>query len=129
MSSRATSGRLTVAPSGAPAEAPRVERVGPSFGPAGGGTNVVIMGRGFADGASVSFGGVAATEVAVLGTRIISARTPPHAAGTVDVSVTVPGAGTGALGNAFRYEPAASASRVPPVRRRLDPRPGVVTPR
>jgi photosystem II stability/assembly factor-like uncharacterized protein len=107
--------RLVIAPSGTSGEAPRVERIGAAFGPASGGTEVVIIGTGFSEGASVAFGGAAATEVAVLADRVLSARTPPHAPGPVDVTVTVPGAGTGALGRAFRYEPVESASRVPPV--------------
>jgi hypothetical protein len=103
--------RLTVALAGAPA--PRVDRLDALRGSVGGGTFVVIDGRGFAAGASVSFGGVPATEVAVMGSTALTGRTPPHAAGLVDVSVTIPGAGTGALGNAFLYEALESADRSP----------------
>jgi hypothetical protein len=122
--------RLTVAPAGTPTDAPTVDRVGDAQGTVDGGNVVVIMGTGFTDGATVSFGGVPATDVAVLASGVITARTPPHAAGSVDVSVTVPGSGTAALGNAFHYEVVdvtARATPTPPRKRsparRVDPRP------
>jgi photosystem II stability/assembly factor-like uncharacterized protein len=121
--------RLTVAPSGVSGNAPRVERVGEAHGPVGGGTLVVIDGSGFTEGATVSFGGNPATEVAVLSTRVLVARTPPHAAGPVEVSVTVPRAGTGALANGFRYEAVESAGRLPVVHPQNPPPVRVVTPR
>jgi photosystem II stability/assembly factor-like uncharacterized protein len=106
--------RLTVVPAGSSSDAPRVDRVGDSQGPAAGGTLVVIAGRGFGDGATVSFGGAPATEVAVLASGVLSARAPPHAPGAVDVSVTIPGAGTATLGSAFRYDALESADRAEP---------------
>lgn len=102
--------RLTVALG---ASTPRVDRIDVVRGSVGGGVFVVIDGRGFAAGAAVSFGGAPATEVAVLGSTALTARTPPHAAGVVDVSVTIPGGGTGAFGNGFRYEALESANRSP----------------
>ena len=112
--------RLTISLPGTSSNALRVDRLDRMRGPVGGGTLVVINGRGFGNGASVLFGGVPATDVAVLGANAITARTPPHAAGPVDVSVTIPGAGTGALGNGFHYETPESANRsaVGPAKRR-----------
>ena len=102
--------RLTVALG---VSAPRVDRIDVARGSVGGETFVVIDGRGFAAGATVSFGGEPATEVAVLGSTALTARTPPHAAGPVEVSVMIPGGGAGTLGNAFRYEALESANRSP----------------
>jgi hypothetical protein len=106
--------RLTVGLVTGSSGTPRVERVGAAIGPAGGGTEVVIQGQNFSANAEVSFGGVPATNVVVLSPRVITARTPPHAPGPVAVSVTVPGSGSGTLGNAFLYEPLESSARVPP---------------
>ncbi len=79
-----------------------VGRVGPSTGPAGGGTSVTISGAGFAPGDTVAFGAVAATGVTVTGTSSITATAPPGAAGTVDVSVTAP-SGPSATNPADRF--------------------------
>jgi hypothetical protein len=67
---------------------PTVTYVTPAKGPAGGGTSVTIHGSNFGTSASVSFGGVPATKVVVLATYEITAVAPPHAAGTVDITVT-----------------------------------------
>ncbi len=95
---------LTVTLPGTAVDAPRVMGVTESAGPPAGGTSVIVIGSGFTDRALVSFGGVAASEVLVSGAHLLTARVPPHAAGPVDVVVTVPGVGTGTLKNGFRYE-------------------------
>jgi hypothetical protein len=55
----------------------------PSSGPAAGGTNVSIAGTDFGTGASVSIGGVAATNVDVVGFNSITASTPALPPGAV----------------------------------------------
>ncbi len=70
--------------------APTIASVTPNEGPVAGGTAVVIAGTNFQPGATVSFGGVAATAVTVKSATEIDATTPPHAAGAVDVVVTNP---------------------------------------
>ena len=60
----------------------------PTSGSSNGGTSVTITGTGFAAGATVKFGGTAATNVAVGSSTSITATTPAHAAGAVDVVVT-----------------------------------------
>ena len=66
-----------------------VASIAPTSGPASGGTNVTIGGATFEDGASVSFGTVAATNVVVSGGGQITATTPSIAPGTLhDVTVT-----------------------------------------
>ena len=70
---------------------PTVTSVSPNNGPAAGGTAVTITGTNFAAGATVTFGGTAATNVVVVSGTQITATTPAHAAGAVTVTVTVNG--------------------------------------
>jgi hypothetical protein len=95
---------------------PTVTAVSPSAGPLGGGTGVTITGTGFVAGATVSFGGSAGTGVVVNSATSISATSPSHAAGTVDVTVTTPG-GTSAAnppGDQFTYDVVPTVSSVSP---------------
>ncbi|MDR3468888.1 MAG: IPT/TIG domain-containing protein [Xanthobacteraceae bacterium] len=80
---------------------PVVSSVSPSGGTVAGGTSVVITGTNFTGATGVTFGGVAATIVNVSATSI-TATTPAHAVGAVNVSVTTP-AGTGTGGNLYTY--------------------------
>jgi hypothetical protein len=89
---------------GAVATPPTVSAVTPSFGPTGGGTLATIVGTNFQNGATVSFGGVAAAGVAVVNSTTITATTPANAAGSVTVAVTNPGPQTGSLANGFAYQ-------------------------
>ena len=73
------------------APAPTVSSVSPTSGPAVGGTGVTITGANFVSGATVTFGGTAATSVVVTNSTTITATTPAHAAGAVTVVVTNPG--------------------------------------
>jgi hypothetical protein len=82
--------------------APTVSGVSPNSGSTLGGTAVTIAGTNFASGATVSFGGKAATNVVVVNTTTITAVTPSHAAGAVTVSVTANGS-SGSLTNGFTY--------------------------
>ncbi|HEX5165757.1 MAG TPA: IPT/TIG domain-containing protein, partial [Thermomicrobiales bacterium] len=84
--------------------APTVVSVTPDTGPATGGSGVTIVGTGFSAGATVSFGGVAAASVIVVSGTEITAVTPEHPAGTVDVTVTNTDDATGALPGGFTYE-------------------------
>ena len=81
-----------------------VTALSPSGGPIAGGTVVTITGTGFADGATVSFGGNPATGVTVNSPTSITATSPAGGAGSANVTVTV-GAQTspGAPGNLFAY--------------------------
>lgn len=89
---------------------PALAAVVPAVGKASGGTSVTLTGSGFVSGASVSFGGIAATGVSVLAPSVLTATTPAHAVGAVDVTVTNPGGSPSTAGNAFVYAPAASSS-------------------
>jgi hypothetical protein len=65
-----------------------VTAVNPSMGSHVGGLPVTISGTGFQAGAAVTFGGSAATNVVVVNSTTITAKTPAHAAGSVNVTVT-----------------------------------------
>ena len=83
--------------------APTISSVSPTSGTTAGGTAVTISGTGFLSGATVSFGGTAATGVTVVNSTSIKASTPAHAAGAVNVVVTNPDAQTGTLTNGYTY--------------------------
>jgi hypothetical protein len=70
-----------------PGPAPEITKIEPNQGPATGGTNVTITGKGFVLGAVVTFGGNPATNVIVVSETSITADTPAGQ-GTVDVIVT-----------------------------------------
>nr|WP_269330170.1 IPT/TIG domain-containing protein [Kineosporia babensis] len=82
--------------------APAVSSVSPVSGPVAGGTLVTVTGTGFTGATAVRLDGVAATGVTVSSDTQITAFTPTHAAGTVDVSVTTVG-GTTSLAGAYTY--------------------------
>ncbi len=70
---------------------PTVTSLTPSSGSTSGGTSVTISGTGFTDVSTVTLGGVPAATFTVHSPTQITAPTPPHAQGTVDVSVTAHG--------------------------------------
>jgi hypothetical protein len=82
---------------------PTVTMVAPSNGFASGGTGVTITGSDFVPGSTVEFGGSAALNVAVTSASVITASTPVHLAGAVDVVVTTPSGQVGALPNGFTF--------------------------
>lgn len=65
-----------------------VVAIAPDTGPATGGTDVIIVGSGFDGVSAVKFGTLDATSFNVDSLSQISAVTPAHANGAVDVSVT-----------------------------------------
>jgi hypothetical protein len=103
-------------------------------GPAAGGTEVTIKGRGFEGATAVTFGVVPATSFAVASDRVITAVAPAGTVGqTVAVTVTTP-AGTSAGDNAaqYRYKDAKfPGSHIPgitaPAVRHVAPKAGPVT--
>jgi hypothetical protein len=84
-------------------QAPTVSGVTPSSGTTAGGTQVSISGTGFASGATVTFGGTLATNLIVNNSTTITATTPAHAAGGVDVIVTNSDGQSGSKVNAYTY--------------------------
>lgn len=106
-----TSGGTTLTLSGAftYAAPPTVTAISPSVGSTAGGTLISIQGAFFAPGAMVRVGGSPATDIAVPNANTITARTPAHAAGLVEVTVTAGGLTT-TLANAFTYLPPVPAT-------------------
>jgi hypothetical protein len=80
-----------------------ISAITPSSGPNTGGTSVTIIGAGFANGATVTFGGVNATGVNVSNSAVMTATTTAHVAGAFDVTVTNPDQTTATLPNAFTF--------------------------
>jgi hypothetical protein len=85
---------------------PSLTTVTPSSGPTAGGTPVVITGTNFVLGTRVAFGGVAASSVTVSDTTRLTAVTPSHSAGTVEVSLTRPGQSSISSPGSFSFEQA-----------------------
>ena len=82
---------------------PAVISTTPNTGTADGGTTVTVTGTGFRSGLTVSLGGTAATGVRVVNSTSITAITPGHAAGTVNVVVSNNDAQSGTLPGGFTY--------------------------
>src|SRR5664280_878012 len=82
--------------------APTIDGVSPPRGYVTGGVLVTITGTNLADAASISFGGVTGTMVTPVSATTVTAVTPVHAAGAVDVKVTTPG-GTATSVAGFTY--------------------------
>src|SRR5262249_57313397 len=89
------------------ATAQKVTCVAPASGTTDGGSAVTLTGQNFASGATVTFGGAAATSVVVVSATQITAKTPSHAQGSVSVTVTNPGGHSGTLANGFTFVPLA----------------------
>ena len=76
--------------------------VSPSSGAASGGTGVTLTGVGLTGATGVTFGGTAATSVNVVNSTTVTAVTPAHAAGAVDVVITTP-SGSATDTNGYTY--------------------------
>jgi LPXTG-motif cell wall-anchored protein len=92
---------------------PVVTSVDPDNGPSAGGTPVTIHGSGFTGAGAPTFGGTTASNVDVVDDTTITATTPAHAAGAVDVVVTTPDA-SGTATDAFTYNAPPSSLTVAP---------------
>jgi hypothetical protein len=86
-----------------------VSGISPSSGTASGGTSVKITGTGFLPGATVTFGGIAGTNVAVPDSSTITVTTPSHTAGTVNVVVTNSIGQSGTLTNGYAFTSSTSS--------------------
>lgn len=79
-----------------------ISAVNPSSGPASGGTGVTLTGSGFTGATSLTFGGTPATSLNVVNSTTVTAVTPAHATGAVDVVITTP-SGSWTKTNGFTY--------------------------
>ena len=84
--------------------APVVTGLARPHGVSAGGTSITIVGTDFSGATAVTFGDAPAGPFTVNSSTLITATAPPHAVGTVDVTVTTPG-GTSAMtaGDQFTY--------------------------
>jgi hypothetical protein len=69
---------------------PTITSISPNFGPGSGGTTVTINGTGFDkdNGVDVTFGGVEAKNITVVSDTKVTAVSPAHQAGTVQIKAT-----------------------------------------
>ena len=82
--------------------APTISSVSPNSGSTGSDTTVTIKGTNFVAGATVTFGGTAASNVTVTSSTSITATAPAHAAGAVNVVVSDSN-GSATLTSGFTY--------------------------
>ena len=98
-----------------PAPAPLILNVTPSCGGLSGGTPVIITGSNFVTGSTLSFGGAAAANVAVLNSNTVTAIAPANSAGEKIVQITNWDGKYGALTNGFSYAAPPSPDNSGPV--------------
>src|SRR5688500_13488928 len=96
----------------ASASPPSVSGITPNSGSTAGVTSVTINGSNFVSGATVSIGGTAATNVSFVNGTTLTATTPAHAAGTVNVVITNPDAQSGTLTNGFTFTAPAGGETI-----------------
>ena len=82
---------------------PTITSVTPAEGAPIGGAEVVIVGTGFVEGATVAFGGTAATNVVFENSTRMRATTPARPVGAVTVTVTNPDGQVASRANGFNY--------------------------
>ena len=81
---------------------PTLTGIFPASGSIAGGTSVTLTGTGFSGATAVTIGGIPANSFSMNSSTSITATTPAHALGTVDVEVTTP-TGTATGTNLFTY--------------------------
>jgi len=84
------------------AAVPTVTSVSPTSGTTAGGSSVTITGTNLTGATAVTFGGTAATSYTVNSATSITAVTPAHAAGAIDVAVTTAN-GTATFASGYTY--------------------------
>jgi len=97
-----------------PPSTPAITQILPSNGPAAGGTSVTLNGLNLRNDCTIRFGGVPAASSAFVSATSMTATTPEHAAGTVDVALAC-GSDLFNFTNGFAYLAAsATLSNVTP---------------
>ncbi len=82
---------------------PGLSDVSPNSGSTLGGTLVTVTGASFVFETNIDFGGAPATNVTFVDASTLTAITPAHAPGPVDVTITNPGALSATLAMGFNY--------------------------
>lgn len=93
---------------------PTVSNISPSNGPTAGGTTVTLSGTEFESNATVTVGGVAATNVVVLNSTTLTFTTPTGTPGAASIVVTNPDDGSVTATNAFAYLSQPTITNVSP---------------
>ena len=94
---------------------PTVTRVSPNAGRLTGGQTITITGTNLTGASAVSMGGAAATNIVEVSATQLTAVTPAHVAGTVDVRVTTPlGTSPAASADRYTYDAAPAVTSVTP---------------
>ncbi len=91
--------------------APTILAISQDSGRSNGGTSLQIVGRGFVEGATVDFGGSAAT-VETFSPFVLRVATSNHSPGTVSVNVANPDQSSDSLPQAFSYQAGSPAYQV-----------------
>jgi hypothetical protein len=100
-----------------PNPAPTVATIAPTSGTTAGGTAVTITGTGFLAGATVNLGGTTAAGITVVNSTTITATTPAHTSGAVNIVVTNADTQSGTFPNGYTYispNPAPTVATVTP---------------
>lgn len=92
-----------------------VMAIRPTLGSLAGGTAVTIVGTGFEPGARVVLGGERASDVEVIDSTRITATTPVHEPGIVDLVVRNPGMPAAVLAGAFEFVPGPTITGIDPI--------------
>lgn len=92
---------------------PVITTISPVQGPASGGTTVTISGSNFKTGARVTFGGAAASSVAIISSSQITCVTPVQVPSVADVIVTNPNNASSTLNAAFTYVSTSASLSIP----------------
>jgi hypothetical protein len=82
---------------------PSITSVTPNTGPIAGGTNVTVKGTNLSGTSAITFGGVAATNVAVVDEETVTCTTPATTAGAKTVAGTDDSGAIPGLSNGFTY--------------------------
>ena len=82
---------------------PAILYIDPDWSDLGGGRQAVITGQNFVTGSTITFGGVAATNLVFVDSQHYALQIPPHAIGSVDVVITAPDGLSATLDSGFRY--------------------------
>ncbi|KTD46279.1 IPT/TIG domain-containing protein [Legionella quateirensis] len=94
--------------------APTLVSITPNAGTSLGNTAVTLTGTNFTNSSTVTFDGVSASNIVVINETTLTADTPAHAAGAVDVVVTT-AAGSDTLTNGYTYLAIPTLSTINPV--------------
>jgi hypothetical protein len=95
--------------------APTITELFPSTGPTAGGTTVSITGTGFTGATSVTFGGVAASDLTVVSDNQLTVTAPAGSAGPATVTVTSPlGTASTTASNQYTYADTPVVSGISP---------------